>query len=255
MEKILDQYIKDLIVKYPSIGTALNEFKIGCTTCSVGTCRLRDIIEVHGLSESDEYTLYKQIAEIIYPGQAVEIPRLDRQIKGKYNVKKFSPPIQMLVDEHTIIKKVIAAIPSLLDSAKADFENAKFKLQEVLNFIRQYADKFHHAKEEEILFTLFGEKNAIIDAMYVEHKIGRSYVQSASDVLETGDINTIAASLTGYAGLLTEHIRKEDEILYPWIDRSLSDKQVGFLYSRFAEVAKSFGEEPKKMTTFAQSIT
>jgi hemerythrin-like domain-containing protein len=38
-----------------------------------------------------------------------------------------------------------------------------------------------------------------------------------------------------YRELLTEHIRKEDEILYPWMDRELSVKQVGELFSKFNE--------------------
>jgi hemerythrin-like domain-containing protein len=44
--------------------------------------------------------------------------------------------------------------------------------------------------------------------------------------------------------LLLEHIKKEDEILYPWIDRGLSDAQVGRLFSRFSEIDREFADRP-----------
>jgi hemerythrin-like domain-containing protein len=255
METILNQYIKELITNYPGIIPVLNQFKIGCTTCSVGTCRLRDIIEIHGLSVENEYTLFKNIADIIYPGQNIEIPYLPRKSSEKNDIRKFSPPIQMLVDEHTTIKRVLAAVPSIIAYAKKDFADVKLPLQEILNFIRNYADKFHHAKEEDLLFKLFDEKMEIISTMYEEHEVGRLYVRKAAGALDIGDLDTMSANLIEYTTLLTEHIRKEDEILYPWMDRTLTDHQIGVLYSKCITVASSFGEEIKKLTTFAKSIS
>ena len=49
--------------------------------------------------------------------------------------------------------------------------------------------------------------------------------------------------LRAYGALLTEHIRKEDEVLYPWMDRELSTAQVGELFSRFAAVNDAAGPE------------
>ena len=162
MERILDQNIKELITAYPATGSVLNKFKIACTTCSSGTCKLRDIIEIHTLSVKDEYKLFMQIADIVYPDQNVEIPQLPRKNEGKKKLTRFSPPVQMLVDEHTIIKEVLASIPLLIERAKTDFEHEKPRLQEVIRFIRCYADTFHHAKEEDLLFKILEER---IEAM------------------------------------------------------------------------------------------
>ena len=51
---------------------------------------------------------------------------------------------------------------------------------------------------------------------------------------------------------LIQHIKKEDEILYPWMDRELSDSQIGRLFSRFQEVDSSFGDTAAK---YAELIT
>ena len=50
-------------------------------------------------------------------------------------------------------------------------------------------------------------------------------------------------NLTAYGDLLKAHITKEDEILYPWMDRQLSDYQIGMFFSQFAEVDSLFGEK------------
>ena len=60
--------------------------------------------------------------------------------------------------------------------------------------------------------------------------------------------------LGAWSVLLTQHIKKEDEILYPWMDRQLSTKQVGELFGRFAMVDSDFGEQPDKYRRFVESL-
>ena len=43
--------------------------------------------------------------------------------------------------------------------------------------------------------------------------------------------------------MLREHIQKEDEILYPWIDGNLSTRQVGELLSHFNEADQKYGTD------------
>jgi len=61
--------------------------------------------------------------------------------------------------------------------------------------------------------------------------------------------------MTAYAKLLTEHIKKEDEILYPWIDRSLTTTQVGELFQKFSDSNNTLGRElPKRNLDFMKSL-
>ena len=53
--------------------------------------------------------------------------------------------------------------------------------------------------------------------------------------IQDKDRKALAEQLKAYSEILLEHIKKEDEILFPWIDRNLSTKQVGQLYSKFNE--------------------
>ena len=56
-----DQAIQDVIQKHPAIGDILNKFDIGCVTCKVGICLLKDVVSIHGLSKEDEARIETEI--------------------------------------------------------------------------------------------------------------------------------------------------------------------------------------------------
>jgi hemerythrin-like domain-containing protein len=99
--------------------------------------------------------------------------------------------------------------------------------------IRSYADRFHHAKEEDILFKYFDTESAILKAMFEDHTRARGYVKAVLAALDRNDQTAVSEGLQAYRELLSEHIRKEDEILYPWMDSELSESQAADLLQRF----------------------
>lgn len=254
MNELLNQNIKDLINQYPSMAKLLTDFNIACTTCNVGTCRLKDIVEIHNLSEEDEKRLFTRIAEIVYPGKTVEIPRLARKTVASGAKKKFSPPMQMLVDEHKHIKRVIAAIPDIVESLKSNSPDKYEIVRQAVDFTRNYADRFHHAKEEEILFKQF-EATDIIKVMLEDHEVGRGHVRGVIAGVERADDESISSHLLAYGALLTDHIFKEDEVLYPWMERNMSDSQIGRLYSSFLSAEETFDGNPERLVAFAEGLT
>ena len=56
-----DKAIQDVIQTYPEIGEILNRFEIGCVTCKVGICLLKDVVAIHGLSKDDEAAIEQDI--------------------------------------------------------------------------------------------------------------------------------------------------------------------------------------------------
>jgi hemerythrin-like domain-containing protein len=146
------------------------------------------------------------------------------------------------VHEHTQIKRVLAKLPALTARLRKGLDGGtRQTLSDVIAFIRQYADQFHHAKEEEILFTYFNAGSDILTVMSKEHEVGRAHVRAVLAALDQGNTPVIIEQLTAYGALLTEHIRKEDDILYPWMNRELTDTQVGQLFSKFNAVDVKFG--------------
>jgi hemerythrin-like domain-containing protein len=233
VEKHLQRGIKDVIAEFPRVGEILAAYDIGCTTCMVGTCLLGDVVEIHNLPRETEKELMEKIAQVIDPsGSPVDIkPRPEAP-----KVTSFCPPIRELMEEHRVIEEWLALIPQVTEALAAGNPSAWDWISAGLQFSREYADRYHHAKEENILFDYGTGKQAIVDAMCLEHNMGREHIQGASTAVIKKDVAGAIRHLTAYRELLEAHIQKEDEILYPWIQSELSTHQVGELYARCESV-------------------
>jgi hemerythrin-like domain-containing protein len=215
-----------------------------------------------------------RIAKAIHPEQDIRIPRAEKKTAAKPEGLKYSPPMKKLVDEHVLIKRWIALIPEVVKNLDVESEEGRRLILDGIDMIRSYADKYHHAKEEDILFKYFDEEADFIKVMHEDHTRGRALVKEMLAALEKRDAKTIAANLMAYRELLTEHIRKktiaanlmayrellsehirkEDEILYPWMDNQLSTHQVGELFAQFDEVDRQIDVSPGKYEVFVNQL-
>ncbi len=245
MDEYLNQGIKDVIRQFPEVGDILNDYNIGCVPCTVGTCLLKDIIDVHNISPDEERKLMDRISGVIHPDQAPAAPSTESKPRPSPR-QSYSPPMQKLVDEHVLIKRLVALIPGIIENLDVESEEGRQIVIDGVDFIRSYADRCHHAKEEDILLKYFDEGMDIIKTIREDHETGRAHVGATLEALEAGDKEAVSEHLEAYRELLTEHIGKEDGILYPWMDRSLSMTQVGELYARFNAKDDEFGDAPKR---------
>lgn len=255
MDKYLNMAIKAVITEFPRVGAILNEYGIGCVTCGVGTCLLKDVIEIHNVPKDIEIEMMKRIESVI---NNVDAP--DNSASSEVAIQApreivYAKPIQQLVDEHKLIKEFLALIPGLCDRIDADLESNRELIYQSVEFIKQFADKFHHAKEEDILFAYEKSGSGVINVMLEDHKKGRYYTKSILLGLEMNDAAYITYSLKHYRELLSEHIRKEDEILYPWIQKSMTEEQLEELEGKFDEADSKFSDGfNDKWKGFVESI-
>ena len=250
MENILKKDIRAVIDECPEVGRILEEYNIGCAPCSVGSCLVSDVVGVHGLDPQTEATLMYKMEKALYPDRDIPEPKVDMSKVVPKEIN-YSPAVKNLVDEHVWIKRLLALIPTITDFVEKSETVDKDLIMSCIDFIRGYADKFHHMKEEDILFKYVDEKSEIIKIMYEDHITGRNHVKNVVEGAETGNKAQIKEHLHGYRDLLTQHIKKEDEILYPWIERQMSDNQIGELFQRCSAADASVGEElPKKYEKF-----
>lgn len=254
MEEYLNRGIKEVIDEFPGLESILDEYGIGCGPCSVGTCLFKDIVEIHNLQPDQEQEMMARVAKAINPDAQVEIPQTKQTPKTPLNEIKYSPPMQKLVDEHVLIMRLIALIPEIINNLDVKSEEGRQIVLDGIDFIRSYADKYHHAKEEDILFGYFDEDLAIIKVIGEDHVTGRGFVKAALAALDDKDKEAVARHLTSYRELLTQHIKKEDDILYPWMDRNLTTTQVGELYSKFQEAEEQIGYSPEKYVVFVNNL-
>ena len=142
-------------------------------------------------------------------------------------------PTQILSSEHRVIEVVLACLEKMtnnaLEAKKLDGEAASMAVE----FIRNFADKCHHGKEETHLFTLLVDKGmpkegGPVGVMLQEHELGRAFVKGMSEAIagatggDDDQLSAFVSNARGYVNLLKSHIQKEDNVLFPMADRFLT---------------------------------
>jgi hemerythrin-like domain-containing protein len=147
----------------------------------------------------------------------------------------------ILKDEHRVIEQALDALEGMAAQAVQSHALVRDDAAATIDFIRAFADKFHHAKEEDILFVAmeevgFPRQAGPIAVMLHEHDFGRNCVSQMSAALEpaAGGDQTAQQRFAGAAdqfiNMLRGHIQKEDQILYPMADDAFDEKtQAGLL--------------------------
>ncbi len=148
-----------------------------------------------------------------------------------------------LENDHVHILRLTEVIMAMVENRSNEIGH--FEL--VVELIRKFADGLHHAKEEDLLFPLLGEKGfspemGPVAVMLNEHTRGRNFVRGALEGIEEfksgkqGELQSIYENLGNYAILLQNHIDKENNILFPMTDQVFSDEEQRRLLVQFGEV-------------------
>jgi hemerythrin-like domain-containing protein len=167
-------------------------------------------------------------------------------------------PCGVLKAEHQVILRVIGVLGRLIGRSKAGEGFEVEALGRCVEFLRFFADACHHAKEEELLFPVLEERGiprdgGPIGVMLHEHTIARGLTQAMADGLDAhakGDgagQNAVHVAAEQYIDLLTDHIYKEDNILFAMGDRCMTDQDQSSLGDKFCEVGcRAFGGKKRE---------
>lgn len=156
-------------------------------------------------------------------------------------------PIETLMNEHRLIEKVLDSLEVFTRSSGREEAADRRTVGEFAEFIREFADRGHHGKEEEILFKALEQGGmppgtGPVAVMKQEHEIGRGLVRRLAALAGEGDgilSEEETAELRSAAGdfihLLRAHIQKEDSILFPMARNMLLAEDYDRVGERFED--------------------
>jgi len=153
-----------------------------------------------------------------------------------YGILMATPP-GILTLEHRWIEGVVDIMEKeYLDIKKRKKINSNV-INQIADFIKNYADKCHHGKEEYIFFKALNKKKLqavhkrlIIDLVN-EHKKGRHLTRDLVDANEKflsgkkSEIHTIIKDIKSLISLYRKHIAKEDKYFFNLSMEYLSEKE------------------------------
>lgn len=159
--------------------------------------------------------------------------------------------IVLMIEEHKNIKRMLQVIRKACLSVMNGREIDYVDFEMMIDFVRNYADKHHHGKEEKLLFNkmvdeIGGAAEKVVKfGMLVEHDFGRLYINELEEALvkvKAGDNEAkldVIANAVSYTHLLNRHIDKEDNVVYSFAKRALSEE----ILNKFNMECYEFEEE------------
>ncbi len=151
-------------------------------------------------------------------------------------------PVDILMQEH---QAILAVLDAMENEARAISNSGKLRQDFWLNvsdFLENFADLYHHGKEEDLLFPCLvecgmGEENGPIGVMKHEHVEGRQFREKLHHSATSGDATGVQDAALGFAHLLRHHIDKENGILFQMAKQILPPEKVESLSVSFAKFA------------------
>ncbi|MCG6972746.1 MAG: hemerythrin domain-containing protein [Desulfobacterales bacterium] len=152
-----------------------------------------------------------------------------------------------LMIEHRLIERMIVIITGMISKIEKENKADPVLIDTAVDFIRTYADKTHHGKEEEILFRDLKERKLseadrrLMNDLIEEHVLGRKLTGSlikANDRYRNGDSGALSEIISGLRLLIDfypKHIEKEDKVFFPAARQYFSEQEDQAMLEEFWE--------------------
>ncbi|MCK9445000.1 MAG: hemerythrin domain-containing protein [Tissierellaceae bacterium] len=158
--------------------------------------------------------------------------------------------IKIMVEEHENIRRMLKVTRKVCYDLMLDPKTDTSDFPKIIDFVRTYADKHHHGKEEDILFTTMNReieklaKAGAITGMYIEHDMGRLYMNNLEKALEKFKGGNdewrldIIANAISYTDLLERHIEKENTAMYKFAVNMLDPDSKSYVDNKCRDIEK-----------------
>ncbi len=154
-----------------------------------------------------------------------------------------------LIEEHEGILLMLRILNKVCDRLEAGALVSADHLASILEFLQVFADQCHHGKEEDLLFPAMEaagvpRQGGPIGVMLHEHTLGRGYIRGMGEALASyqagapGAAASFAQHARHYIALLTQHIEKENNVLFPMADRHLPAAKQEELFEGFEAIER-----------------
>lgn len=156
-----------------------------------------------------------------------------------------------MYSEHAIILDAAYITLSLDHSWEEDSLKYENNLALMLDFFTFYGDKFHHQKEEEIIFRSLLKTDEpdiamIINEMLEHHDDFRSTVSEIRELLYRKEYARAQEKISFYVNTIRDHIINEDEILFSLMDSIFSKEELDVMYDNCNVIDEKLGLKYKR---------
>jgi hemerythrin-like domain-containing protein len=160
--------------------------------------------------------------------------------------------------EHRLIERMIAVIQRKLERAAQTQSIDPYFVDTAVDFIRVYADRTHHGKEEDVLFRDLRKKNLsddhrrMMSDLIEEHVFGRETTKALVEAnsryrkRDLGALAEVTDRLKTLVNFYPKHIKKEDTVFFPAALTYLTEQEDQAMLAEFWEFDRKMIHEKYK---------
>jgi hemerythrin-like domain-containing protein len=160
--------------------------------------------------------------------------------------------LEILSNEHGLIRQFLDNIAMASEKIENGQRPPGEFFVKAVEFARSFADKYHHFKEEHVMFVRLAQKksgaiDAQLETLRFQHERGRSMVSEIEKAVDgyTRDdsqaTTKMLENMASYTSLLRHHIHTEDHIFYPMVQQELSGEEMDLLLQEFEKERERAG--------------
>ena len=160
-------------------------------------------------------------------------------------------PTEELMQEHIVINLMLSILLNISESIKSKNVFYTNDVEKIVDFFLNYVDKRHRTKEEKVFYQgLLSINTSIIhypiSSIIDEHSIGKRYLNEIICCVEnckignTFSYESIADCMKNYVLLIKDHIHKEENTLFPFANKALSDEMQSQISEEFKLIDDEF---------------
>jgi hemerythrin-like domain-containing protein len=151
---------------------------------------------------------------------------------------------QELVNEHVHILRGLDFLRIARDKIEKNQLPPKSFFKKTILFFRNYADQYHHYKEEFLMFGFLAQKKGglldlEIGSLRHQHEAGRECItrieKSINGYAMKNEIaiTGLLQNLSSFISILSRHIYREDNLFFPMVEKELSLNEKTTLLEQF----------------------
>jgi hemerythrin-like domain-containing protein len=156
-------------------------------------------------------------------------------------------PRGSLMIEHRLIEKMLRLMAREVESIEDTASVDPLFVDAAVDFIRMYADRTHHGKEEDILFMELGNKklnaedSSLMAELVQEHALARTAVKELVKANRSyaggdrGSLSLVKEKLQWLIEFYPQHIRKEDKVFFPRAEAYFTPDELDRMLQAFWE--------------------
>lgn len=162
--------------------------------------------------------------------------------------------LDTLVAEHDLIWTFLDVAVEALQQMESGENPPRRFFDGLVEFARDFVDRFHHGKEEHQTFTLLASKqhgalDPHMDILNQQHDRGRRHVTAIASALdsyaagEDDAVDEVMEHTAAFTSLLRLHIHREDNIFFPLAREQITPEEGLDLEVLFRQIDECMGDE------------